>query len=93
MGIIPGPIANTHSQGAIVLRRAPAKGQALIYANPLAPGQYASGRVVAVPGERALRSGQLWVEGESAADSWAFGPLPAPMVAGTPLLFFPSPFK
>jgi hypothetical protein len=97
LGVVPGPIANTSGQGALVLRRAPSRGQAIVYLNPLAPGRHASGRVAAVPGERGLRSGQLWVECEGAAgaelDSRHFGALPAPLVAGTPLLFFPSPFS
>ena len=98
LGVVPGPIANTPSQGALVLRPAaasPSRNAAVVYENPLAPGRHASGRVQAVPGERALQSGQLWVasEGPAAVDSAMFGALPATLVVGTPLLFFPSPFS
>jgi hypothetical protein len=97
IGVVPGPIANTQHQGALVWRpAAPSRGAAVVFENPLAPGRHASGRVAAVPGERALLSGQLWVAAGAGGpaprvDSEAFGPLPAALVAGAPLLFFPSP--
>ena len=97
LGVLPFPIANTPGQGALVLRRVtPSRNQAIIYHNPLAPGRHAAGRVTAVPGERGLRSGQLWVDCEDSTaagvDSTQFGALPASLVVGAPLLYFPSPF-
>ena len=112
LGCEPGPLANTPRRGAIVLRAslraAPARGSAVVFRSPLAPG-CAAGTVVGVAGDArpdapgfALQSGQRWVEGAgapsggagagAAADSGAFGPLPASLVVGTPLLYFPSPF-
>ena len=100
--IVPGPIANTAKQGAVVLRcaGAPARGQAILYEHPCAPGTHAWGRVARAPAEMGrLQSGQLWVSVEGAeaepgsehgVDSQSFGPLPLPLVVGTPIAFFPS---